>query len=147
MYPKSASNWCLVYKCSSYYLYLCMVGFIKPLGQTDLARCISKSKRDKEQSRDLGARLKNFISMSKCQRGGMSISALRIRVFCRRCFKASLARMCWEQHVLPWVLVWRIITAGVCCQSNLSPLGEPVLQSSKTTAGVIAKTCHIYFML
>lgn len=44
--------------------------FIKPPGQTHLARCIS-SQRDKEQRRDW----RGFISMSKCQREAMSIRA------------------------------------------------------------------------
>lgn len=44
--------------------------FIKPPGQTHLARCIS-SQRDKEQRRHW----RGFISMSKCQSEAMSIRA------------------------------------------------------------------------
>lgn len=58
----------------------------------------------------------------------MSISALDPGPFVGAALKLSLVRMCWEQHVLLWVLVWWIIAASVCCQSNLSPQGD---QSTK----------------
>lgn len=103
--------------------------FITSPGQTHQELCISESKKGKEHSRDWRARLKNSISMSKCQRQGMSISAPDPSLSAGVALKLSSARMPWERRVLPLVLLRRMVAASVCCQSNLSPPGEPIYKA------------------
>lgn len=146
MCPKSAPICCLVYKCAFISFTCVRWVLLSRLGKQTWCDA-SPSQREVENKAETGGLdLKTSfpcqsVKEEECQ------SVLRIQLFCRCCFKAF-----FSEYVLGaacfchWFFCGRSLPP-VSAVSQIYPHWGTSLQSSKMTAGVIAKTCHIYFML
>lgn len=141
---KSSPNWSHVYKCAfiSFTWVRCFF-LLSRLGKQ--AWCVaSPSQREiKNKAETGGLDLKTSFPCQSVKEGECQ-SVLRIQIFCRCSF---LQRVCAGSSMFcHWFFCGRSLPT-VSAVSQFYPHWGTSLQSSKTTAGVIAKTCHIYFML
>lgn len=146
IHPRQARNWCHVYKYTFIGFTCVQWVLLSRLGKQPRCAAPPSRREIKNKAETGGLDLKTSFPCQSVKEGGCQ-SALQIQIFCRCCFKAFfsgyvLGAACFAiasfvaDHCHQCLLsVKCILTTGTS------------LQSSKATAGVMAKPCHIYFML